>query len=167
MGDLDAMDQIVLLNVGDLPVRTVLALLKVLGTLRDHNVGLYLSGDQSDTGNTSFALLDMIDAFRRAKMSQAIRAGQAKAVATGQRIGRPAIPAGIRDRIRLALAQGGGVRPTADRFQVSPASVINIRRTMTVAERVGSPSSCRNFPSPRKESMLGSALEDFWSNGFG
>jgi hypothetical protein len=36
----------------------------------------------------------------------------------------------VRRRIVDALAQGGGIRPTAHKFGVAPASVVNIRRTM-------------------------------------
>jgi DNA invertase Pin-like site-specific DNA recombinase len=132
VGALDQADLIVLSTVGDLPGKTVADLLKILSLLRDHNVGLYLHNECIDTASATFPLLDIIDAFRRAKLSQAICRGQAKAVAAGKRIGRPTVPYRIQSRIREALAQGGGIRPTARRFNVSPASVINIRRAMTV-----------------------------------
>jgi DNA invertase Pin-like site-specific DNA recombinase len=130
LAHLDAVDQIVVSNAGDIPGRTIADLLKVLAILRDHDVGLYLYDEQIDTGSTGFALLDIITAYRTAKLSQAIRNGQAKALAAGKRIGRPGVPGRVQDRIRAALAQGGGVRPTARQFNVSPASVINIRRGM-------------------------------------
>jgi hypothetical protein len=127
---LDTVDQIVVSNAGDIPGKTVPDLLKVLGVLRDYCVGLYLRDEQIDTGSTGFALLDLITAYRKAKLSQAIRNGQVKAVVAGKRIGRPIVPGRVRDRIRAGLANGGGVRPTARLFKVSPASVINIRRTI-------------------------------------
>jgi DNA invertase Pin-like site-specific DNA recombinase len=128
---LDTVDQIAIPSAGDIPGKTIADLLKVLGTLRDHGVGLYLHAEQIDTGNGGFVSLELIQAYRRAKLSQAIRNGQAKALAAGKRIGRPIVPGGVRDHIRAALADGGGIRPTARLFNVSPASVINIRRTMT------------------------------------
>ena len=73
----------------------------------------------------------MIAAYRRARLSEAIRGGQAKAVAAGKRIGRPIVPAGVEDRTQKALADGRGIRLTVRQFNVSPASVINIRRDMT------------------------------------
>lgn len=130
LAGLDGVDQIVLSNAGDIPGKTVADLLKILGNLRDNGVGLYLHEEQIDTASTTFALLDIITAYRRAKLSEAIRSGQAKAVAAGKRIGRPMVPYRIQDRIRAALTNGGGIRPTARRYNVSPASVINIRRTM-------------------------------------
>jgi hypothetical protein len=54
-------------------------------------------------------------------------------VEAGKGIGRPIVPHCVRDRILAALAEGGGVRTTARRFNVSPASVINIRRAMTAS----------------------------------
>lgn len=131
---LDTVDRIALSSAGDIPGRTVADLLKVLGILRDQGVGLSLHYEGIDTGSGGFALLELIAAFRRAKLSQAIRAGQAKAVSAGKRIGRPIVPYRIQERIRIALAEGGGIRPTARRYNVSPASVINIRRTMTVSQ---------------------------------
>jgi DNA invertase Pin-like site-specific DNA recombinase len=131
---LDAVDQIAIPGAGDIPGKAVPDLLRTLGILRDHGVGLYVHHEGIDTASTNFALLDIITAYREAKLSQAIRNGQAKALAAGKRIGRPVVPRRVKDRIRAALAQGGGVRSTARQFNVSPASVINIRRTMTVAQ---------------------------------
>jgi hypothetical protein len=83
-----------------------------------------------ETGTTTSVLLDIVREYRRAKLSQAIRNGQAKALAAGKRVGRPIVPPRVQDHIRAALAEGGGVRPTARRFNVSPAFVVNVRRTM-------------------------------------
>jgi DNA invertase Pin-like site-specific DNA recombinase len=135
IGHLDAVDQVVLSNAGDIPGRTVSDLLKILAILRDHGVGVYLDAGRIDTASTTFVILDIIDAYKKAKLSEAIRTGMARAVAAGKRVGRPIVPVRIQTRIREALAQGGGIRPTARRFNVSPASVINVRRTMTASQR--------------------------------
>jgi DNA invertase Pin-like site-specific DNA recombinase len=133
---LDEVDQLVVSTVGDLPGRTVAEFLKTLGILRDHHVGLYLYDEDIDTGGRDgFMLLELVAAHRRAKLSQSIRNGQAKAMVAGRRIGRPKVPRRIRDGILTALANGNGIRPTARQFNVSPASVINIRRAMTVSSR--------------------------------
>jgi DNA invertase Pin-like site-specific DNA recombinase len=125
---LDQVDQIVVGDAGDLPGRTVQDLLKILGTFRDHDVSLYLHREGIDTSSSSFGTLEIVEAFQRAKLSAAIKAGQA---ASGKRIGRPAIPRGVLIGIQACLLAGNGIRPTARRFNISPASVINIRRTMT------------------------------------
>src|SRR5208283_1566228 len=103
LAHLHTVDQVALSNARDIPGKTVADLLKVLAALRDHGVGLYLHDEQIDTGSTTFALLDIIAAYRRAKLSQAIRAGQAKARAAGKRIGRPIVPSRVRDHIQFAL----------------------------------------------------------------
>jgi DNA invertase Pin-like site-specific DNA recombinase len=98
---------------------------------RDHGIGLYLHTEGIDTSSASFALLDIIAAYRPARLSEAIRGEQAKSVAAGKRIGRPIVPPGVEDRTHKALADGRGIRLTARQFNVSPASVINIRQDMT------------------------------------
>jgi DNA invertase Pin-like site-specific DNA recombinase len=110
-------------------LRRLRGLLKDLGTLRDHGVSLYVHSAGIDTSmGSAFAVLDIIDAFRRAKLSRAIRLGQARCVAAGKVIGRPAIGLSVRTQIQAYLAEGAGLRSTARRFRVSPASVVNIRR---------------------------------------
>jgi DNA invertase Pin-like site-specific DNA recombinase len=127
---LEDADQVVIGSVGDLPGRKVQDLFKILDLLRNHNVGLYSRRERISTDDGAAAILDLIAAYRAAKVSQAIRFGQAKARAAGKRIGRPLVPPVIQNRIRAALANGTAVRPTARRFGVSPATVINIRRTL-------------------------------------
>ena len=126
-----AIDQVVVASGGELPAKSVRELLKVLGTLRDHGVSLYVhSGDIDTSMGSAFALLDIIDAFRRAKRSRAIRARQARCIAAGKVIGRPAIRPSVRTQIQAYLAEGAGLRFTARRFKVSPGSVVNIRRSL-------------------------------------
>jgi DNA invertase Pin-like site-specific DNA recombinase len=132
---LDQVDQVAVADAGDLPGRSVVDLLKILDLLRDHGVGLFLHDERIDTSGSGFTVLDLISVYRRAKLSQAIRRGQARAVEAGKRIGRPIVPYRIQDRIRAALADGGGIRPTARRLNVSPATVINIRRTIFVSHK--------------------------------
>jgi len=133
LGSLDGVDQVAVATAGDLPGRTVNHLLKILGVLRDHGTSLFLVYEGIDTSNGSSAFLDLITAYRAAKLSQAIRRGQAKALAAGKRIGRPLVPAEVRRSIQASLFENGAIRPTARKFHVSPASVINIRRSMISA----------------------------------
>jgi DNA invertase Pin-like site-specific DNA recombinase len=123
-------DQVVVMSAGDLPGKSMRDLLHLLGILRDHGVGLFVLTKHIDTGNGSSVMLDLITAYRAAQLSQAIRKGQAKALEAGKVIGRPKVPANIRLRIQACLAMGHGIRSTARHFHVSPASVINIRRSM-------------------------------------
>ena len=127
LADLDRIDEIVLADAGHLPGRTVNDLLAILATLTEHGVSLSVPSQGIDTTTGSAAILDLIGAYRRAKRSQAIRQGQAK---SSKRNGRPPIPAGVQRQIAAALADGGGIRPTAKKFGVSPGSIMNIRRSM-------------------------------------
>jgi DNA invertase Pin-like site-specific DNA recombinase len=134
VANLDHVDQVAVANAGDLPGRNVGDLLKLVATFRDRGVVLYIVNQRIDTGSTGFAVLDLIAAYRAAKLSQAIKAGQVRALAAGKRIGRPLIPSGVLRGVVASIADGAGVRPTARRFNVSPASVINIRRSMTAGQ---------------------------------
>jgi DNA invertase Pin-like site-specific DNA recombinase len=129
LADLD-LDQIVLADAGDIPGRTVKDLLAILATLTDHGVNVVVPSLGIDTSSGSVAILGLVEAHRAAKRSQAIRRGQNRARASGKRIGRPPIPASVRGRISADLTEGGGIRPTARKFNVSPAAVIEIRRSL-------------------------------------
>lgn len=135
LAGLDGIDVVVVASAGDLPGRSVKDLLAILGHLRGSGVGLHLVAEGIDTATApAVAMLDLIDAYRRAKLSQAIKSGQAKAIAAGKKIGRPEVPECVRQRIRAALAGGGGIRSTARRFNVSGGTVINIMRSIARAE---------------------------------
>jgi DNA invertase Pin-like site-specific DNA recombinase len=137
---LDGVDQVAVMSAADLPARTVKDLLRLLGILRDHGVGLILIAEGIDTSRGSaFAMLDVIDEFRRTKLSRSICAGQAKARAVGKAIGRPKIPAAIRDRIRACIAAGSGIRPTAYEFGVAPGTVINVCRSKSISLDTSAP----------------------------
>jgi hypothetical protein len=131
LGSLDGVDQVAVATAADLPGRTLNHLLKIFGILRDHGTSLCLVADGIDTATGSTAFLDLISAYRAAKLSQAIRRGQARAVEAGKVIGRPAIPRGVVVGIQRSLASGAGIRWTARRFAVSGGTVINIRKSMT------------------------------------
>jgi hypothetical protein len=123
VANLNRVDQVAVADVGDLPGRTVNDLLKLVAMFGDRGVVLFVSDLRIDTAGADFAVLDLIDAYRADRLSRAIRAGQARALAAGKRIARPVIPSSVLDRVAACLADGGGIRPTARRFAISPASV--------------------------------------------
>jgi DNA invertase Pin-like site-specific DNA recombinase len=130
--NLGGIDQVAVSSAGDLPGKNVRDLLRVLGMLRDHGVSLYIHCDDIDTTvGSPFTVLDIGQAYRRGKLSKAIRLGQARCVAAGKVIGRPAIRLSVRNQIQACLAEGAGLRSTARKFEVSPGSVINVRRSGT------------------------------------
>jgi DNA invertase Pin-like site-specific DNA recombinase len=123
-------DQVVVGSVVDLPGQTVTDLLKILDLLRSHDVSLRVHREAINTDDGPAAILDLIASYRAAKLSEAIRKGIAKAGDRGKVIGRPRVPDHVRRHIQIAVADGAGIRPTARLFKVSPATVINIRRSM-------------------------------------
>jgi DNA invertase Pin-like site-specific DNA recombinase len=128
LAGLDQIDQIVLADVGDLPGKSVKdLLLKILTTLTEHGVSVAVPSMGIDTSTGSAAILALVGAYRAAKLSQAIKRGQKRSV---KHIGRPPIPPGVRRRIEAALTEGAGVRPTARKYRVAPASVITIKKSM-------------------------------------
>jgi DNA invertase Pin-like site-specific DNA recombinase len=128
MAALHQADQVVVGRAGDLPGRSVADLLKIVSMLNDHGVALYLHRENIDTDSGASAFLDLVAAYRAAKSSEAIRAGLAEAKNRGQVLGRPAVPDRVRRQIQLSL-NSAGIRPTARKFNVSPGTVINIRRS--------------------------------------
>jgi DNA invertase Pin-like site-specific DNA recombinase len=130
LSELAQIDQIVVGSAGDLPGKSTTDLIKIMETLCDHGVSVVV-GD-IDTGSGSAAVLDLVAAYRGSKRSEAIKAGQAEARAAGTRLGRPAIPDWVRQRIVADLRSGLGVRAAGRKNNVSGASVINVRRLMAV-----------------------------------
>jgi len=123
------------MSAADLPAHTVKELLRLLGILRDRGVGLVLIAEGIDTSSRSaFTVLDVIDEFRRTKLSRANRAGQAKAVVAGKTIGRPKVSAVVRDSIWECVAAGSGIRPTAKAWHRAPSSTsVGRSRSASVA----------------------------------
>ena len=130
LDNLDQIDQIILNDPGDVPGRTVEDLLAILTTLTGHDVTILVPSLGIDTGAGMTAVIALTTAYRRARKSSAIKRGQERARLAGRRIGRPPISTYIRRRILAELGAGGGVRPAARKFGVSPASVVAIRRSM-------------------------------------
>jgi DNA invertase Pin-like site-specific DNA recombinase len=130
IGELAEANQVLLSSAADLPGRRVQDLLKILDLLRKHDVSLAVHREGIDTSDGPSAILDLVNVYRKVKLSEAIRRGILKAKQAGKIPGKPKVPEQVRRNIHIALRNGAGVRPTARRFNVSPASVINIRRIM-------------------------------------
>jgi putative DNA-invertase from lambdoid prophage Rac len=130
LAEAGGIEQIVLADPGDLPGKTIADLLGLLATLTAHGVSLAVPSQNINTNTGPAAILSLVGAYRRTKLSQAIRLGQQRARAAGKHVGRPPIPEPVRRRIVADLTKGTGIRPTAKKFGVAPASVVNIRQVM-------------------------------------
>jgi DNA invertase Pin-like site-specific DNA recombinase len=112
--------------------RSVQDLVAFLSELHASRVGLYLHQQGLDTttpsGRAMFQMMGVFAEFERAMIAERVRAGMARAKATGTKsgkaIGRPPIDPDRRDAIRQAYQAGGiGLRGVAKRFGVSVATV--------------------------------------------
>jgi DNA invertase Pin-like site-specific DNA recombinase len=122
--------------------RSVQDLVAFLSELHASRVGLYLHQQGLDTttpsGRAMFQMMGVFAEFERAMIAERVRAGMARAKATGTKsgkaIGRPPIDQRRREAIRKAYQAGGiGLRGVAAQFGVSVATV---RRALSESEMI-------------------------------
>jgi DNA invertase Pin-like site-specific DNA recombinase len=118
--------------------RSLQDLVGFLGEVHGAGVDLYLDRQGLDTstpaGKAMFQMLGVFAEFERSMIVQRVRAGMAKARATGTRsgkaIGRPAVAPEKIAAIRAALAGGDGIRKVARLIGVGNETVHKIAREM-------------------------------------
>jgi DNA invertase Pin-like site-specific DNA recombinase len=101
-------------------------------------VDLYLHQQGIDTttpaGKAMFQMMGVFAEFERAMIQERVRAGLARAVAEGTKLGRPKIDTTTEKDIRAALAKGdAGMHKIAARFGVGTGTVQRIRAEMVAA----------------------------------
>ena len=69
-----------------------------------------------------FGMLSVFAEFERAMIQERVKAGLARARATGKRLGRPKVPADEKG-ILAAVKDGLSIRKAARQFDVTPAKV--------------------------------------------
>jgi DNA invertase Pin-like site-specific DNA recombinase len=115
--------------------RSLPDLLGILGELQARGTDLYLHQQALDTGTPAgrmlFGMLGLFGEFERAMIRDRVMAGLERARSSNKRLGRPPMPAFKVERIRVALAEGRGIRETARLVKVSAAKVTEIRRAMS------------------------------------
>jgi DNA invertase Pin-like site-specific DNA recombinase len=75
-----------------------------------------------------FQMMGVFAEFERAMIQERVRAGLARAVSEGKRLGRPPIDSALQKRILAARAGGLSVRKTAARFGIDPSTVQRMAR---------------------------------------
>jgi DNA invertase Pin-like site-specific DNA recombinase len=121
--------------------RSLQDLVGFLGEVHGAGVDLYLDRQGLDTstpaGKALFQMLGVFAEFERCLIVERVRAGIAKARATGTRsgkaIGRPGLPAEKIAAVRAALAAGDGIRKVARLIGVGNETVHRIARQMREA----------------------------------
>jgi hypothetical protein len=82
-------------------------------------------------GKAMFQMMGVFAEFERAMIRERVRAGLARAVAEGTKLGRPKLDATTEKAIRHALAKGDtGIRKIAARFGVGNGTVQRIKEAM-------------------------------------
>lgn len=126
---LDDADVVLIPSVWNLPPKPLATLYRMLAVFQGRGVSLCLLEEGIDT-STSAGVLDLIALYRRVQTSLRIKKGQALARKLGKRVGRPAVPGQVRQRIWADLLGGLGVRATGRKHGVSAATVVSIRKAM-------------------------------------
>jgi DNA invertase Pin-like site-specific DNA recombinase len=132
--------------------RSLPDLLALLGELHAKGVGLYLHQQAIDTstpaGRTMFQMMGVFAEFERAILVERVKAGLARARASGKRLGRPRLSDESINRIRIELEAGRGIHSTAKRLGVGAGTVQRVRAELRaslpnqviVADQVATPS---------------------------
>jgi DNA invertase Pin-like site-specific DNA recombinase len=123
--------------------RSLPDLLGILGELQARGTDLYLHQQALDTGTPAgrmlFGMLGLFGEFERAMIRDRVMAGLDRARSSNKRLGRPPMPAFKVERIRVALADGRGIRETARLLKVSAAKVVEVRRAMSAMPEPDAP----------------------------
>jgi DNA invertase Pin-like site-specific DNA recombinase len=111
--------------------RSLPDLLSLLSELNARGVGLYLHQQAIDTttpaGRTMFSVLAVFSEFERAILVDRVKAGLARARASGKKLGRPRLPNDVIARIRHELESGRGIHSTAKRLGVGVGTVQRVK----------------------------------------
>ena len=117
------------------------SLIDLLGTIQHLDacgVDLYLDQQNIDTstpmGKLVFQVTGAFAEFERSMIRQRVHAGLRRAVAKGQRLGRPPIAPALAERIREALKGGMSIRKTAAKFDVNKSTVQRIASPFAAAD---------------------------------
>jgi DNA invertase Pin-like site-specific DNA recombinase len=121
--------------------RSLPDLLSLLGELHARGIGLYLHQQGLDTttpaGRTMYQVMAVFAEFERAMLVDRVKAGLARARASGKHLGRPRLPEEVVTRIRHELEGGRGIHSTAKRLGVGVGSVQRVKAELRTSLPVG------------------------------
>jgi DNA invertase Pin-like site-specific DNA recombinase len=120
--------------------RSLQDLVGFLSEIHALGIDLFLHQQGLDTttpaGKAMFQMMGVFAEFERAMIQERVRAGLARAVSEGKRLGRPPIAPELQKRILDARASGLSVRKTAARFGIDPATVQRLSRPFAASVAV-------------------------------
>jgi len=109
-------------------------IVETVSRLAKAKVHLITEAESIDTttpeGQARVAGIATLGGVQRTLRHQKARAGQLRAKEAGIRFGRPPIPEATLKSVRVALAAGHGIRPTARKIGISPARVAAEKQAM-------------------------------------
>ena len=121
--------------------RSLQDLIGFLSEIHALGIDLFLHQQGLDTttpaGKAMFQMMGVFAEFERAMIQERLRAGLARAVSEGKRLGRPPIASELQKRILDARAGGLSVRKTAARFGIDPSTVQRLSRPFEANGGVG------------------------------
>lgn len=110
--------------------RSLQDLVTFLGDLHATGVDLFLHQQGVDTttpaGKAMFQMMAVFAEFERAMIQERVRAGLARARASGKRLGRPPVAAGTREDVLDAKKRGLSLRRIAEETGISVGAVHSI-----------------------------------------
>ena len=114
--------------------RSLIDLLGTIQTLEACGVDLYLDQQAIDTttpaGRLMFQVTGAFAEFERSMIRQRVRAGLARAVRQGKRLGRPKIDLATEKRVQERLRAGVGIIKTARECDVGVGTVQRVKAEM-------------------------------------
>lgn len=116
--------------------RSLQHLVSFLDQINNRNVDLYLHQQNLDTstpsGRAMFQMISVFSEFERGMIQERVRAGLARARASGTRLGRPKINLRTKERIKEMLNQGHSINKVAKACHVGNGTVHRIKVSLFV-----------------------------------
>jgi DNA invertase Pin-like site-specific DNA recombinase len=114
--------------------RSLADLLNTLSLFDACHIDLYLDRQAIDTsmpmGRLVFQVIGAFGEFERSMIRERVKAGMARAVGAGKRIGRPTTDAILLDQARIELAKGTGILKTARLIGIGVGTVQKLKKDM-------------------------------------
>jgi DNA invertase Pin-like site-specific DNA recombinase len=114
--------------------RSLIDLLGTIQHLEACGVDLFLEQQAIDTttpaGRLMFQICGAFAEFERSMIRQRVKLGLKRAVASGKRLGRPAIDKALEQRVRRELGKGNGIIKTAKKLGLGTGTVHRIKQAM-------------------------------------
>jgi DNA invertase Pin-like site-specific DNA recombinase len=110
--------------------RSLQDLIGFLGELHAKGVELYLHQQGIDTttpaGKAMFQMMGVFAEFERAMIQERVKAGLARAVASGKKLGRPRVAPAVEAAVRAARKDGKGILRIARELGIGSSAVQRI-----------------------------------------